>query len=380
MRKIHAIWLVSLLLLSACIPAYDNHEEIVQDANDTDQQTAIVPRYNIAEDDYKMILTEDGPKVGKARGVITRQVFNRLDIGELETGLLRHSKEYFDPDDYYFQAGQFLNSDLVYSWLERKSKDTEEGLNPEVKDESSEDELRDNPKFLSHVLEQNFLRKNKEGAVEVAGVSLGLALKSTYQFQTEIGGPTYYEDISEEEMLQKGKQYADQILQRVRQIDGMQDMPIMIALYREEDSGSMVPGNFVSQTYVKGGSMSIKEWKDIPEKHVLFPSSEARNDHFEDYKLMEEFRNEITSYFPDFTGFIGDGFYVEDQLRSIKIDIPIQFNSETEVIGFTQYVYGLVVEMFDNYYNVEVNIMSDKTPESVIIRKAGDEEPTVHVY
>jgi protein involved in sex pheromone biosynthesis len=47
MRKLHALWMSSLLLLSACIPAYDNHEEIVQEASEDDKQTAIVPRYSI---------------------------------------------------------------------------------------------------------------------------------------------------------------------------------------------------------------------------------------------------------------------------------------------------------------------------------------------
>ncbi|MBM7553418.1 CamS family sex pheromone protein [Thalassobacillus pellis] len=374
MRKLHVLWMSSLLLvLTACMPVYENNEEIVQEsAEDSKNQTAIVPKYSITDKQYKMILTEDGPKPAAARGVIVSQISNRLDVDELETGLLRHSKEYFSPESHYFQAGQYLDENEILSMID--------GLNPPREELEKEEDYRKNPRVLSHILEQNFLTKNDEGVAKLSGISIGLALKSTYDFQTEIGGPTYHEDISKKDMVAKGKQYAAKVLEKIRKTDGLKDIPVMIALYREEESGAMVPGNFVMKAYVKGGASKINDWEEINEDHILFPSSEAEEKHFEDTQLMSEFREEVSQYFPNFVGFIGDGFYINGNMRELSIDIPIQFYSKSEVVGFTQYVYGLVVEMLPDDYLIEVNIHSNKKPESVIIKEPGKEEPNVHIY
>ncbi|WP_028784686.1 CamS family sex pheromone protein [Thalassobacillus devorans] len=373
MRKLHVLWMITLLVLSGCIPVYDNEEEIVQENSKEDKnETAIVPRHNISEEHYKTILTEDGPKKAKARGALTRQISNRLDIDALETGLQRHSKEFFDPESYYFQAGQYLDKNTVLSLID--------GLNPNRDKLEKEEDYRENPRVLSHILEQNYLKEEKEGVVKIAGISIGIALKSTYSFQTEIGGPTYDEEVSDKEILAVGQKTADRVLKEIRSNEALQNVPVMIALYREEKSGSAVPGDFVKKTYVKGGSATASGWKDINEDYILFPSSEAEEKHFEDSQLIGEFRNEVSKYFPNFVGFVGEGFYVEDKLREISIEIPIQFYSKTEVIGFTQYVYGLVMEMFNKGYTIEVKIHSNNKPESLIVKKRGEEEPSVHIY
>lgn len=77
---------------------------------------------------------------------------------------------------------------------------------------------------------------------------------------------------------------------------------------------------------------------------------------------------------------IANGFYVDNELQQVSIDIPIQFRSQSEVVGFTQYVYGLVVEMFPDHYDVEVKINSMDQQESLIVQQAGKEEPFVHIY
>ncbi|WP_181347904.1 CamS family sex pheromone protein [Thalassobacillus sp. CUG 92003] len=382
MRKLPALGFSMLLVLTACMPVYDNNEEVVQEtAEDSQRENAVIANHTLSDNRYPTLFSEsNGANHSKARGVINRQISNRLDIDELETGLRRHSKEYFSPENYYFQPGQYLDQNTVYSWLERYEEgETEKGLNPAL-EESTEGEFRDNPRYLSHILEQNYMQKNEDDVVELKGASIGLALKSTYEFQTETGGPTYEENISREEMIQKGKEYAQQVLDRMREIEGLQDKPLMIALYREESSGAMTPGNFVMKTYVEGGATQIGEWEELNEDHILFPSDEAEEDHFEDSELMSDFRNELSKYFPDFVGFIGDGFYVDKELQNISIDVPIQFNSKSEVIGFTQYTYSLVKDMFENYYDVEINIKSKDRQESLIVKKAGEEEPFVHIY
>ena len=66
--------------------------------------------------------------------------------------------------------------------------------------------------------------------------------------------------------------------------------------------------------------------------------------------------------------------------KALSIDIPIQFYGKTEAIGFTQFVTGKVMEHFPDYIAVEVNVSSVNGPEALIVKKAEQKEPFVHIY
>lgn len=382
--------IAALIILASCAPSYDNEEEVVED-NTSEQdsgETAIIPSHSVSEQEYQVLLPY---KMSQSRGVITNQIANRLDIDAIEQGLRRHSTEVYDPDDYYFQEGQKLTSDVVYSWLERYAeedtgKDNPLGLNPAIPnvDEKDKEKLieaeRNNPKYISHILEQDYLIKTSENAVQLGGISIAIAMKSNYRFQTEVGGPYYYEDISKEKMLSEANRVAKEVVNRMRQMDGLDDVPIMVAIYREEARDSLVPGNFVAKTNVKGGSSAIKDWKTINEEYVLYPSSELTDVDPDTNANLEDFEIDVSEYFPNYVGVIGEGFYVDDQLKKLTLEIPIRFRGKAEVVGFTQYVYGLIVDGFEDYFDLEVNITSSEKQESLIYRKAGEKEPNVHIY
>ncbi|MDL4842041.1 CamS family sex pheromone protein [Aquibacillus rhizosphaerae] len=379
--------LCMLLIMTSCAPSFNQPDEVVEETQDeTGQETAIIPKYKIADENYRVLLDY---KLSQSRGVIVNQVANRLDIDEMEEGLRRHSISYYDPDNYFFQEGQYITEDVLYSWLGRYEEgESEQGLNPEVPDTEGLDteELKkieeDNPKYLSHILEQDYLTKTDDDVVQLGGISIGIALKSVYRYQTEIGGPYYYEDISMSEMLVEGKKIAQEVLTRTRQIEELadQNVPIMIALYREEAQDSLVPGRFVARTSVSGDSSSIGEWQTVNEEYVLFPSSNGKNKYPDTWANLDDFESDVSEYFPNYVSVIGKGFYIDEQLQKLTIEIPISFNGKAEIIGFTQYVYGLVMEGFQTHYDLEINITSSGEQESLITRKSGDDEPYVHVY
>lgn len=402
------------LLLISCSPE-DAPEEVVKNSDNEIEEgdVSIVPSYQLSEKNYKMSLPL---KPSEARGVIVDQIDNRLDIDEMEEGLRRHSTEYFDPDNHYFEEGQYLDKDTVKSWLQRKKtekqlekaveeevkrreeaemtvndqvieqieEDFQIGLNPPIKDteDLSEKEKKkvyeESPRYVSHILEQNFIERVDDETGELAGVSLGIAMKSVYRYQTEVGGPDLYKEISEKEMLKKGKEVAQTVLERVRTMEGLEDIPIMIALYREEAHTSPVPGNYVAKTFVDSGS-EIDEWETIDEEHVLFPSDHAEDMYFDTHDVLEAFGEEIANYFPNYVGYIGQGFYIDEELKRLTIEIPIEFHGSSEVVGFTQYTYGLIKNSFTGDYDFEVKITSNQDIESVIYREAED-EPEVHIF
>lgn len=405
MRKISVLLLCTLLVLASCAPSMKEDEIVKKDESEA-EEPSIVPNYQLSKDNYKIILPY---RPSPSRGVIVDKIANRMDIDEMEEGLRRHSVEYFDPEKYYFEEGQYLSEEVVKSWLSRKltkkqlenevkeevsqlekaemtvneeeiRAELQRGLNPPLKDNPKKSDYEKNPEYLSHILEQNFLQKKDDNGVELVGVSLGIAMKSVYRYQTETGGPYHYKKISTEEMLEQGYGIAEEVVKRMRKNEELKDVPIMIALYREEDQSSPVPGNFVEKTFVEGGSEKIGKWKTIDEEYVLFPSEKGEKKYFDDDQLVENFGDEIAQYFPNYVGVVGEGFYVDNELKKLTIEVPIEFYGKGEVIGFTQYIYGLVTEMFKDYYDLEINITSTEKNESFIFRKAGEKEATVHIF
>ncbi|MFD2045206.1 CamS family sex pheromone protein [Ornithinibacillus salinisoli] len=406
MRRISIGLICTLLLLTSCTPNFNEKDEVLQNDEESKGQPSIVPSYSLSDENYRMILPY---RTSEARGVIVNQLANRLDIDEMEEGLRRHSKEFFDPEKYYFEEGQYLTDDTVYTWLGRNLTDEQleaqvqaeikrlqnaqmtvneerirdqftRGLNPPIEDEDSKDEQEDNPRYLSHILEQNFLRKKEDNTVELVGVSIGLALKSVYRYQTEVGGPYYYKEISESKMLKQGQEIAQTVLERLREMEGLENVPIMIALYREEAQGSSTPGNFVAKTLVSEGNRTIGDWNNINEDYVLYPSDEADKKYYDDAQIVKSFGDDIAQFFPNYVGVIGEGFYVNDELQRMTLEVPIEFYGKGEILGFAQYAYSLVKEMFPDYYDLEVKISSSHQTEAVIYREAGQNDPTVHIF
>jgi protein involved in sex pheromone biosynthesis len=387
MKKIAVLLSTLVLILSACAPKFEQEEEIVQQTDDK-QQKAIIPKYNISDSYYRTILPFEP---GEARGLVVENLNTRLDVDEFESGLMRLAQERFSPEDYLFQEGQYLDKKTIKSWLqrkmtkaqlkERKMEQSENvGLNPIISDKGTNEEKNTkSPIYLAHIMEHNYLVKNNNEKVQLGGVVLGLALNSVHYYETEEGYPREVE-IEQEVIEREGKRIAGEVLSRVRKIEGLKEVPITIALFKQQPATSIIPGHFFAVTHVDKGSSSIQDWEEINEEYYLFPSDEAESNHREDMMKFLNFKSDIDEFFPNYTGVIGKAFYRDDQLQQLTINIPMQFYGKAEVIGFTQYVTGLVMEHFPDYINVNVYISSVSGPESLIIRNANDDKPFVHIY
>jgi protein involved in sex pheromone biosynthesis len=387
--------LAGSLFLSACAPSFGDQEEIVRETEDKSTEKAIIPKYNISDSYYKMILPF---KEGKARGLVAENINTRLDIDEFETGLMRVAQEEFSPDNHLYQEGQYLDEKTVREWLGRKlegdklkeaqdkakaNKETfkNEGLNPIASTEG--DYIQQNEKspiYLAHMLEHNYLVRKSENTVELGGVVIGLALNSVHYYREAVGEPQREYVIDPQKLEAEGKKMAEEVIKRVRSQKGLENVPVVIALYKQAPKSSIVPGSFIASTVVDGGSNQIGKWDSIDEEYVFFPSPQGTEDFREDANLFERFKQDIDEFFPNYTGVIGKAFYKGEEMQELKIDIPMQFYGKSEVIAFTQFVTGKVVDYFPDYVSVEVNINSTSGQEALIVRKPGQEKPTVHIY
>lgn len=390
MRRLGALIIGSVLLLSGCVPQFEKDEELVQDTENP-QETAIVPKYKISDQYYRTVLPFNA---SEARGLVVNEINNRLDIDEFETGLMRISQNTFPSDDFLYQDGQYLDGETVGSWLARKYSDAElaekqKGKKKEVKNlglnptKPTSGTLKDineaAPIYLSHIMEQDYLKKDSEGKAALGGISIGLAMNSVHYYNQEDGYPREYV-IPDAKIEQQGKEIANEVIKRIRAIEGLEDVPVVIGLFKLEAKQSVVPGNFFAYTEVKGKNNTIDKWNLVKEDYYLLPGKDAQKDYRDDNTRMLNFKADIDEYFPNYTGVIGRGYYRDEQLTELTIDIPMQFYGKAEVVGFTQYVTGLVMEHFPNYFTVKVYISSINGPEALIVREVDMEEPYVHIY
>lgn len=396
MKKI-ALAVLSLgLLVSGCSAGADKDEKVAEKSGKAKEQS-VVPKYAISDEYYKTTIPFDG---GNARGLVVQGLNSRLDIDEFETGLMRIAKESFSTKDNFLKGGKALDTQTIQMLVKRKRTDAEQkeledklkkdavkfpniGLNPALGtgSESLEVKNKKNPIYISNILEHDYYVKKGDNGEERVGMVVGLAMNSVQYFNEEHGYPREAA-IPDEKMLAEGKKMAQEILKVIHQKEPeTKNIPITFAIYRQAPKSSLVPGNFVSYANAEKGSETVEDWQQINEKYYLFPSEQEKTDNKrEDLARVSNFKAKLSDYFQgDYTAVIGTGMYRDDELREMKLDIPVQFNGKAEIVGFTQYVAGLVMEYFPNYMKVQVTIKSVERPEAIIIREAKQDEPLVKI-
>ncbi len=364
--------LVAMLMIAGCMPSIGNEdEELTQYNEESVEETVIIPDIQLKEDYYRTLLPF---KESASRGLIVETIQSKYDIEEVEEGLLRLSTQQFDPKNHFFQEGQYITEDMALSWIQRKSDDNEEGLNPSITEDMSEDEIAAKaPSYLSHIVEQNFLVMTDEKKVRLEGISIGLAMNSVYY--TRSGKETV---ISNAVLQEQGTLMGEEIIRRIRSIEGLQDIPVVVGLFKQESRTAIVSGNYFATIFAEKGK-APSGWKQVDEKYVLFPSSTNEDKYRDIDTAFRNFKQALDDYFPSFVNVIGRGFYKDGVLTSLEMEVPIQFYGKSETIGFVQYLTGLLPEYLPDV-EIEVSVTSINGPEALILQNVGGEEPTVHIY
>ncbi|OCS88849.1 CamS family sex pheromone protein [Caryophanon latum] len=375
MKKIVPIALASALLLSACAPKQQEEEEVIQ--NKETVETTIIPSNQLDVTYYKTLVPY---KESAARGAVVSNIYTKYDVAESETSLMRLSQNVFDTDNYYFQEGQFISYDAVYEWLAPLSQ-KEMGLNPAVPEGMDPTtRAKEAPKYLAHIVEQNYLTKTEEGKVALGGISIGLALNSIYYYQKEQYGEYYEEPIPDAKLLEEGKRMANEVVKRLRDMEGVGDVPIMVGLFKQLSRNSIVPGTYMATAVADSGNEQVGEWTTLNEQYVTFPMS-SPGDYFRELNTsFRNFKQDIDEYFSNYTSVIGRAFYKDNEAKYLTIEVPVQFFSKAEIIGFTQYLTGVLYSEFPNDLTIEVDIHSINGAEALILKEPDVEEPLVHIY
>ncbi|WP_252504244.1 CamS family sex pheromone protein [Sporosarcina sp. Marseille-Q4943] len=369
MKRLFVLSIISaVLLLGGCLPSIGpEKEEVIQENEELIEETVMIPDVQLNDDFYKVLTPL---KKSATRGLVVSNIYTKYDIQEAEEGLIRLSAQHFDTKNYLFQEGQYIDTATASAWLARSSTN-KEGLNPP---ENEGGDAEETPIYLAHIIEQNYLTLTDEKKVRLSGISIGLALNSVYY---ERGGKET--TISDKELEKQGIAMADKIVSRMRAKEGLQDIPIVVGLFKQEKRNAIVPGTYFATAFADKGKSAPSGWKEVNERYVLFPAPADIDNYREINTTFSNFKQDIDEYFPSFVNVIGKGFFKDNRMQSISIDIPIQFFGKSEVIGFTQFLTSHIIKYFPNI-DVEVSVTSVNGPEALIVKEAGDDEPFVHIY
>ncbi|MCE4957474.1 CamS family sex pheromone protein [Macrococcoides caseolyticum] len=382
---------LSAIMLASC----SNNDAPSNEQSKEKDEKQIATDIQISNDYFRTLLPF---KESQARGLTSTNMASSYNGEAFESGLLRISKNVFSPDDYLYRDGQLLNKDAVESYLEPQytkaeidQMDKDErieknayanfGLNPSHKGETDPEKIAEqSPAYLSHIIEQDFFTESDAKRKKISGMTIGLAMNSVYYYQKEEYGEVYSKALDVDTVEKKGKEMADEILSRLRVKPELKDIPITFAIFIQSSSESITPGNFVSYAVSEENSKKMGKWKAINEKYVLLPSGEADQLNEKLNNDYKQFNEQLQTYFPNFTQSIGTGYFVNDSIQSLNINVPLDYFGKAEVIGVTQYIADLAMKSFNHVDHLEISIVDNDKPLALIVKDKEDKEPKIHVY
>ncbi|MRC19785.1 CamS family sex pheromone protein [Bacillus thuringiensis] len=348
---------------------------------------------SVSNDSYKTSIPFEK---GSANGLVTiskNNKINPLNRDAFETGLTRVASKFFDPKKYIFQNGNTLDKSTLESLLLRKRTEKQQGdlvdglgkqipnigLNPLISDgkENNEEENKKNPEYIAGIVEQNYLlQKGKEN--ELGGIVIGLAMNSVHYFKEE---HDYQREssITEKKLKAEGQKMANTILKIIHQKSETENIPIIFVIYKQEAQNSLIPGSILTYGKVDKGEEEISDWQNLDEKYFLFPSEDALKHHRDDSMMLSNFTEKIHKYFLKGIVVFGRGFYIDGALKDLKIDISADLIGKAELVGFAQYINGLIIDNIPDYLPLHVKIMVSNQVKVLIERDKREATPIIKI-
>ncbi|MGB9343066.1 CamS family sex pheromone protein [Trichococcus shcherbakoviae] len=336
------------------------------------EKVTVQTTQNQLSTDYYPALIVDGKyQFSQNRGV-SLSLNSTANIKDFEAELLDVAKNVFPTDQYFFQEGQVIDYDTTGLWLGRYSDSNPDGLNPT--DNGSTDAATREPIYLEQILEQDYMIQNENG-FELAGMAIGLAMNSVDYYK--VNDVPMEQAISRDKLEEQAKAYANTIITRLRQTEGLESIPIVIGVYEQSAQDSPVGGVYLFEGVSTEGN-AIGEWITRNESKVVFPLQSGTQT--EESSNFDNFKNEVQDFFPNLNGIVGEGKYIDGQLMSLEIDITTQFYGETEIIAFTQHVTDAAGRFLPQNIPVEITVESINGIESFLTRENDSQGFSYHIF
>jgi len=351
-RNKNVIFLIIFLLLvfpiSGCFPSQNNQEE--EDQMDSlETKTIISPSVVIDEQFYRGVLPYQSSPI---KGLLSK-IPARLDAKQFELGLLELAKTRYAPSTYIFQEGQILNEKDITPFFQGEQYPQYQG-------------------FLYAVTEQDYLLE--DGSTD--GIVLGLLVSPTYT--TEIDGKQTEKRYTQEELEEKAKVLAKDIVSIVRMRD--QQASILVGVMKAQTEDIKVPGSFFLVGEVKKNEDFIDEWNKIDEKYLFLPADPALKEEYgEVARGFNHLKEKMDQYLPGFTGITGIARFVDGELLELTMKVYTEFDSTVELIQFMQFGATMIPEYFPKDHQLNFYVYTIDQPQAIYIQKVNGEN-FMHIF
>lgn len=369
-----------LLILSGCNISGDDSAETQQNTDNTSNTSNVVTRNHLGDEYYRPALDENGRyKTSKNRG-ITLNLNSGINLSLFEKDLMRLSQDYFSTENHFIQEGQYLSRDTVLNWIDRESEDNPEGLNPADPNAGKEKANKEDPdyipNYLNSILEFDFFTETEDG-LQLSGMTIGLALNSVDYYQPVQFGDWFSKEISKDEMIKQGQVAANAIVSRIRTMEGLEQIPITVALYEQTAEDDLSGGVYVAIGNSEDGSNTISNWDTLNERRIIYPlegtdSAEAN--------AFANFQSEVEAFFPNISGITGRAHYIDNNLSNLTINIMTQFYGEGEMVAYTQFLKQSATTYLPGDLSVEIIVESPSSVEAFLTKEATDADYFSYVF
>ncbi len=392
-------FILPMLVLSGCIQ--DLEKAPSKEKKVGPDEVVVQTTNNQLSDNYYRSVIRDGKYQLAASASVDNNLTSSGNSQAYEEGLLRISKKIFPTDQYFLQEGQIIDEDTMTSWLGRETKDNPDGLNPVLEEDQTSETTTENaqaandqaenqsttneqvvvdaaatPIYLAQIMEKDIMVEDGDN-FKMGGIVVGLAMNSEYSY-TDANGVVHKQEISMGELRERGKAYANIIVGRLRNTKELRSVPIVVGIFKQAPSTSVVGGSYVLSGVSREGNY-VSDWTEHNDVRVALPVAKDAEGN-DQYKYFDDFSNQIINFFPNLNGVSGEGLYVDGALASLKINIVSQFYQQTEITALTQQVTDSAQKNLPEGVNIEITINSAAGVESYIGRQAGAKEFQTHIF
>lgn len=362
--KATALLLMCSLLLTACGNLQDS--SLSSGSSDSGKST-VQTASSSDSSSYDVLMSNGKYKTSAISGITAADNNNQFNSRSFESGLLNLSKKEFSTNSYVFQEGQVLSSSTVTDWLGRKSKKNSAGLNPESNGSTSPTKRR--PMYFQQMLEEDYLQK-QDGKYKLAGISIGIAMNKIDYYQKKQYGATYKTTISTEEQKSEGERVAKEVVKRLRKMNKVGNVPIVVGLYSVAPQDTLVGGTYFQYSVSKSGDLG--SWKELNYRNQMLPTVNNETPiNSGDSDAFSNFKDNIQDYFPNISGVTAQAHYDGTSLKSMDITVNTQFDGLAQVTSFTQFVQQSASKYLPSDADLDINIQTVDEQQSVVTRTDG---------
>ncbi|MQS53525.1 CamS family sex pheromone protein [Companilactobacillus mishanensis] len=357
-----------IMMASIFLTACGNLSNSSLSSGSSDSGKTSVQTTNASDSGSYDVLMDSGKyKTSSISGLSASDNNNQFNSRSFESGLMTLSKDQFSTSNYVFQEGQVLSAGTVNKWLGRKSSKNPTGLNP--KSNGSKSENKRAPMYLQQMLEQDYFQKDN-GKYKLAGMSVGIAINEVDYYQKKQYGATFQTKISEADRKAQGEAIAAKVVQRLRKMKSVGNIPIVVGLYSVAPQDTLAGGNYFQTSTAK--SNELGGWKHLDYKSQMLPTVNNEDPiSSSDSDAFANFKSHIQDYFPNISGVTAQAHYDGNSLKSLDVTVNTQFDGLAQVTSFTQFVQDSAGKYLPSGANLEINIQTVDSQQALITRTNG---------